>query len=382
MKVLSVEDYNDFECIGGKCPISCCGGDWLIRLDKASEMYYRSVEGEFGERLRAAIVEKDGSFSFRLNEKQDCVFLDEHKLCDIYKHLGPDSLCHTCKTYPRMYHQVGDILFCYLTNSCPEVTRRVLQRKEPLQVILNDSAMVEMQEKDTDWERFNYAIRAYTTGMNLLQNRDLAVQERVTLMLVFVSQFQLLLEQKQDPAGLITVFATPEVYKGLVQDIPIHDRDYHTKLRVFMIVFRVLLCVSYDHPMWHGCRALAEQIAEKEEVDLGRLQVAFDRIDSDEIQQEMEQLLTYRFFVAFMQGYEKGDYFERIAYECVLYAALWSYMALMESEQEKVCSVEDRVLFYSLCSRTDHSAERRELMQQEIKEEGFASLESLLRLIS
>lgn len=28
MKLLSVDAYVDFKCIGGDCPISCCGGDW------------------------------------------------------------------------------------------------------------------------------------------------------------------------------------------------------------------------------------------------------------------------------------------------------------------------------------------------------------------
>ena len=30
-----------------------------------------------------------------------CAFLNDENLCDLYKALGPDALCDTCRMYPR-----------------------------------------------------------------------------------------------------------------------------------------------------------------------------------------------------------------------------------------------------------------------------------------
>jgi len=46
MKIFAVEDYEDFTCVGGECPISCCGGAWDIVVDEKTRKYYESVEGD------------------------------------------------------------------------------------------------------------------------------------------------------------------------------------------------------------------------------------------------------------------------------------------------------------------------------------------------
>ena len=118
MKVLSVEDYQDFECIGSECPITCCGGKWTIVVDPTSASFYQSVEGEFGERLRSVLEYKDGKYSLKMDEAGNCSLLDQQGLCDLYKELGPDKMCDVCKVYPRHFYQVGDILFCYMLPIC------------------------------------------------------------------------------------------------------------------------------------------------------------------------------------------------------------------------------------------------------------------------
>lgn len=382
MKVLSVEDYHDFACIGDACPISCCGGKWGILVDEASAAYYRKVKGEFGDRLRTGMREKDGMTYFRLDEKGDCVFLDEHKLCDIYKHLGGDKLCETCQTYPRFNYQVGDILFCYLTNSCPEVNRRVFQREAPLQVDLNDLNIPGTVDAKTDWEQFNFAIQAYVAGMGLLQNRRFRIQERMGLLIVFVSQFQQMVQQKRDPSGLISLFSTEEVYQGLLKDVSGYKRDYAAKIKAFSIVFTSLLKRSYEHEMWQRCNALAEKLAEGVDIDQNELAQAFSAMDTDGIQMELEQLMAYRFFAVFMQGFEKADYFEQLIYEYVLLVALTAYTALTEVVQEHICTQEERILYYALCSRTDHGDDDKNALKAEMEKGGLMSLEAVLKLIS
>ena len=54
MKQLIMSEMADFECIGGKCPDTCCAG-WKIYIDKKTEQFYGQVEGEIGDRIRKNI---------------------------------------------------------------------------------------------------------------------------------------------------------------------------------------------------------------------------------------------------------------------------------------------------------------------------------------
>ena len=73
------EYYRKFRCIADKCRDNCCIG-WEIDIDDETADFYRSVEGEFGERLKDSINEG----SFILTEDERCPFLSRRGLCDIF----------------------------------------------------------------------------------------------------------------------------------------------------------------------------------------------------------------------------------------------------------------------------------------------------------
>lgn len=115
--------YDSFACIGAACEDTCCRG-WQIAVDEESYRNYRKVSGKFGERLRNEIDKK--SRRFRLNGRR-CSFLNEEGLCDIYKELGKESLCETCRTYPRHMEDYGEIRERMLSLTCPEAARILLE---------------------------------------------------------------------------------------------------------------------------------------------------------------------------------------------------------------------------------------------------------------
>ncbi len=59
---------------------------------------YENEQGEFGKRLRNSIDWEEECF-YQNNRR--CAFLNDENLCDLYKALGPDALCDTCRMYPR-----------------------------------------------------------------------------------------------------------------------------------------------------------------------------------------------------------------------------------------------------------------------------------------
>lgn len=118
--------YGKFRCIAAACPDSCCRG-WDVVIDEETEDFYRSVEGEFGERLRSAIyTDADSDRVFRLAEKKKCPFWGEDKLCEIYRELGEEHLCATCDQFPRIRMEFEGFTEHTLALACPEAARLIV----------------------------------------------------------------------------------------------------------------------------------------------------------------------------------------------------------------------------------------------------------------
>ncbi|MCR5507637.1 MAG: flagellin lysine-N-methylase [Lachnospiraceae bacterium] len=387
MKVLSIESYDDFECIGGECPITCCG-DWTIRIDDKTAEYYRNVDGEFGDELREGIDFTEDGARFKMTGNKKCIFLNENRLCKIYRKLGPDKLCFVCRNYPRSIFQVGDILFCGLANSCPEVNRMIMQFKEPFKILFNDSdekmmqyEMADIPESEAYWNDFNQSIRAFTAGLGILQNRELALSDRLTLLIFFVERFQEIMRNNGDPGDLTGIFSQPSVYSMFLENFSGNSGDITDKIHAFLIVFRNMMVSSCDIPMWEDCKIMADELIKNGIEDPDAIKKAFQTLYTPEIMIEMEQLIAYRFFHVFMQGFVNKDFYERIAYEYILYSTLITYMSIVEVKSSRRSTQEERILFYSLCSRIEHSDEHKGSLTGDLKGANFYDLEKLLGLI-
>ena len=118
MRYLKPHFYDQFVCTAGDCPDTCCAG-WQIVIDEDSLERYGNEKSEFGKRLRNSIDWEEECF-YQNNRR--CAFLNDENLCDLYKELGPDSLCDTCRLYPaRKLHGL----------SCPAKSRCAFWRRRP-----------------------------------------------------------------------------------------------------------------------------------------------------------------------------------------------------------------------------------------------------------
>ena len=120
--------YKEFSCIAGECEDTCCAG-WQIVIDEDSLERYGNEKSEFGKRLRNSIDWEEECF-YQNNRR--CAFLNDENLCDLYKELGPDSLCDTCRLYPRHTEEYEGLRELSLSLSCPEAARIILSCKEPV----------------------------------------------------------------------------------------------------------------------------------------------------------------------------------------------------------------------------------------------------------
>lgn len=123
--------YSKFSCIGSRCPMTCCAG-WRITIDKPAARIYRREGGRFGRRLKMAVDWKELRFK---SDNGHCPMLGRDKLCDIYKHMGAEKMCRTCRIYPRHMEDYGTLHEAVLLLSCPEAVRLILLAPEPLKII-------------------------------------------------------------------------------------------------------------------------------------------------------------------------------------------------------------------------------------------------------
>ena len=118
--------YNEFRCIAADCPDSCCQG-WDVVIDSDTEAYYNTVPSSIGKKLREMIyTDPDGDSVFHLAEEKKCPFWGEDKLCDIYRELGEEHLCATCRHFPRITMDYTTFTEHTLALACPEAARLIL----------------------------------------------------------------------------------------------------------------------------------------------------------------------------------------------------------------------------------------------------------------
>jgi lysine-N-methylase len=123
--LLRVPDfYDSFHCIADKCTDTCCVG-WEIDIDETSAKRYKTVQGEFGEKLRQNIEDDH----FKLLPGDRCPFLRQDGLCNMICNLGEESLCDICREHPRFVEVYGDIMEKGIGLCCEEGVRLLLESK-------------------------------------------------------------------------------------------------------------------------------------------------------------------------------------------------------------------------------------------------------------
>jgi lysine-N-methylase len=121
-----------FQCIGTACEETCCQG-WHVQIDKRTmKMYQALPETPLKQRLKTIMIKAENPAGphahghIQFDDKGMCPMLDEAKLCEVHRTLGPAYLTDTCDTYPRRYLRKDGELRLYADVSCPEAARKVL----------------------------------------------------------------------------------------------------------------------------------------------------------------------------------------------------------------------------------------------------------------
>ena len=207
-----IPDYfYDFSCMADQCEDTCCAG-WQIMIDEKSLKRYKKEEGGYSKTLHEQIDWQEECFCQK--EERRCAFLRQDNLCDMYVHLGEDSLCDTCRLYPRHVEEFENVREWHLSVSCPVAAELILSRKSP--VIYKESReknglrteddLLENEEfEDYDSELFHRLIEARNIMDKIVQNRSVTYEVRAYLVLLLAFQFQKRWENEDDESFLSVI---------------------------------------------------------------------------------------------------------------------------------------------------------------------------------
>ena len=173
--LVRVPDYFDqFQCLAGACPHTCCE-KWEVVIDQESAAFYRTVSGDLGDKLRSALqVDGDGDVCFPLNGRR-CPFLDEDNLCEIHRKLGEAATSVTCREHPRFTEDYGPFREITLSASCPAANALLLGSKAPLTFHAFET---EEPEEDGD-EWLTYLLPLRERMLDLLRDRNRPLKSRL-----------------------------------------------------------------------------------------------------------------------------------------------------------------------------------------------------------
>jgi len=180
MKLTKPSYFDSFRCIASACLDSCCK-EWDVLIDPDKAVFYRSLPGDLGDRLRQVLKDEDGD-TYMTIENRRCPMWRRDGLCRIQAELGEAALCKTCREFPRLSHDYGDFIEYGLELSCPEAARIMFESGFPVYVC-QDHPGGEAPEYDE--EAMDILLRTRDTMRQILTDGSRSVGETLAVALMY-----------------------------------------------------------------------------------------------------------------------------------------------------------------------------------------------------
>ena len=206
MKITRPVYFNKFTCIADRCPDTCCAG-WDIVIDGESLQKYEEISSPYGSRIRSLITTDEDGDSIFSAQGGRCPFLLDSGLCEMYKEIGHENLCCTCRKFPRFTNAFGARLEEGLSLSCPEAARLIFESDEPA-VFITDEADGTIIPSYFDAELYFTLLDARKKAIDILQRRKFSIGHRICAFLEFSQTLQQFIKENrlESAASLNTDF--------------------------------------------------------------------------------------------------------------------------------------------------------------------------------
>ena len=324
MKVTVPDYFDQFRCLAGACPHSCCE-KWEVVIDEESVCLYETVSGPLGEKLRGAMeTDEDGDVCFPLNGGR-CPFLDQENLCEIHKQLGEQATSETCREHPRFTEDYGAFREITLSASCPAANDLLLGSEAPLGFKTFETE--EPEEEGDSWLEYLLPLRERMMQILCDRNEPMNLRLRRFLLLASEAQWRLDDEMIETIPALAEEWQEEEIPVGSVRPL-------------FPDALRLLATLEILEEDWKDLLQKSEAVASNKENEA-----------------LLERIAVYFAFRYLLKCVNDGDLLsraqlcvlavlviERLAAVCGLSEALRRFSCELEHSEENLDALQD-ILF-------------------------------------
>lgn len=349
MKLTKPDFYDSFLCIADKCTDNCCIG-WEIDIDEAAMARYDSAEGEFAERLRAAINRGECP-TFANTAGERCALLREDGLCELVLNMGEDSLCDICALHPRFFEWFNNEKEAGLGLCCEEVCRLLFADREPLKLVsceINEEA-----EETVDEDIYGYVKAARERIFSLLSERREPLGVRLLRCCRFVREVQEALDNG--------VFALPEV--AAVKPAPDPERFGKT-------LSALLRELAETEPINGEWTARIGELCEHAN-EISAAFPAFLR-SGEYAEYRYEKLAAYTVYRWFLKGAFDGEVVSKIGFACAFVTAAAAFDCFTWLKNGRLSEWDCIVNVKLLSKQTEYSDEVKEALFDAVWTEGLS----------
>ncbi len=383
MKIRVPDYFKDFKCIASECEDTCCAG-WEVVIDDETYNHYQKVESDFGKILKSEIVHKDGENIFKL-KGNNCPFLNENKLCDIYSEIGEDSLCYTCKQYPRYTEEFGGLREVGLSLSCPEAARLILRDNKKTEFELSENHEEITSYNDIDAMLFINILGCRKVIIDILQNREINLEDRISVVLKFASEIQ----QKIDKNNIQGIKDVKEKYldNNFLNEAINSLHKYKGKEKVkyhnmqeFFKVFKELKHINPNDPLGlDDVLGYFWQSDNEEEIYLAKHKY-FNKYYEDKMY-KFENLLVYFVFRYFMKAVFDYDVVAKVKIAVVSYLIIKELFVLRWIENGEFGDEDAVDIMHMYSKDIEHLEENIETLSEVSKTNCVFKVDELLIIL-
>lgn len=382
MNIFKLNICENFECIGSSCPRTCCER-WKITVDNKSAEYYKSVDGEFGDKLKEYVIPDGDSYMFKMLPDGRCPFLTEENLCEIYQKLGKDKMCFTCTRFPRLMFSINpDTCFETYQLSCYEVVRQFISGKDKIEIIESETGGENnVPEFYRIW--FENMITPLKVSIELLQIRRISISERLRITLFFNDMLEKHLKNKENTTELINIFSDEQQCINMANLLSSMSEpkpaEYNRFISLVLDIFR-------DSSFTSG-QAILRLIApyiDRINSDGKRLDIAslLIHVRNEKYSLMLERYMVNEFFIYYMETDYEYNIMDCIRWTVYLYGIHVAIFAILTEMYGVELSQEITDYIFNHIARTmERNNELKKRIMNMTKESGISETSSLLNII-
>lgn len=250
MKLIKSAIYDQFRCLAGSCPDSCCQ-EWEVLVDEQSALRYLALPGDLGDSLRQKLKQEDGEYYLTITDRR-CPMWRADGLCEIQSQLGHDGLCQTCRDFPRLRHDYGDFVELGLELSCPEAARLILTTPHAAPIVTETEGG---EEAEYDRQTMEILLHTRPVALEILEKHPLP--EALALLLLYAYSVQNELDGGEE-ASFDPVADLELAHRAAQPGDPELLRNFYTGLEILTPRWADLLQHPSPAPDWaEELRAMA-----------------------------------------------------------------------------------------------------------------------------